>query len=93
MVAGNALVAAALGLLEAFKSLVDAPSRSAELRRIIIMLVLGSLRLCSLRPSSLYILQALDFLIAICVKLNLGGTGGGDTSRGGSSGASGACRI
>ena len=83
-----------VALDDVFESLVDVPpSRSAEFRRIMIVLVFGNFRLCSRRPSSLYMLQALDFLTAICVKLNLGGTGGGDTSLGGNSGASGACRI
>lgn len=82
-----------VGLGDAFESLVDDPSRSAEFLRIMIVLVFGNFRLCSRSPSSLYILQAFVFLIAMCVKLNRGGTGGGDTSLGGNSGASGACRI
>lgn len=86
LVAGSEAVAA-------LPSLVDDPSRSAEFRRIIIVLVFGSLRLCSLRPSSLYMLQAFNFLIVICVSVSRGGTGGGDTSRGGNAGASAACFV
>lgn len=73
-VAGNELDAAAVELDEAFVSHEEDPSRRAEFLRIIMVLVFGSLRLCSLRPSSLYMLHAFDFLIAICVKLNRGGT-------------------
>lgn len=67
-------LAAIVELDDAFTSPDDPPSRSAEFLRIIMVLVFGNLRLCSLRPSSLYMLQAFDFLTAICVKLNLGGT-------------------
>lgn len=52
-VAGNELDAAAVELDEAFVSHEEDPSRSAEFLRIIMVLVFGSLRLCSLRPSSL----------------------------------------
>lgn len=74
LVTGNELAAAVVELDDAFTSPEDPPSRSAEFLRIMMVLVFGNLRLCSLRPSSLYMLQAFDFLIAICVKLNLGGT-------------------
>lgn len=74
LVAGNELAVAGVELDDAFVSHEEDPSRSAEFLRIIMVLVFGNLRLCSLRPSSLYMLQAFDFLIAICVKLNRGGT-------------------
>lgn len=64
-----------------FMSALDALSRSAELRRIMIVLVFGSMRLCS--RSTMLSRNGL-------VKMR-GGTGGGEMSRGGSSGASGAC--
>lgn len=94
LAAGKELAVDVVGLGDAFESLVDDPSRSAEFRRIMIVLVLGNFRLCSRRISSLYILQAFVFLIALCVKLKRGGTGGGDTSvcsRGGRAGAFGSC--
>lgn len=94
LAAGNELAVDVVGLGDAFESLVDDPSRSAEFRRIMIVLVLGNFRLCSRRISSLYILQGFVFLIALCVKLKRGGTGGGDTSvcsRGGRAGALGSC--
>lgn len=57
----------------------------AELRRIIIVLVFGSFKLCSRRTSSLLlILFTDDFLIAVWMRPRRGGNGGGLISRGGS---------
>lgn len=67
--------------LPALNSPLDALSRSAEFLRIMIVLVFGSLRLCSRRIPS-----PRNGLVNM-----RGGTGGGEMSRGGSSGASGAC--
>lgn len=93
LVAGSGVVGPLPSLVDVPLLLLPPPSRSCEFRRIIIVLVLGNLRLCSLRPSSLYMLQAFNFLIAMCVRLSRGGTGGGDTSRGGNAGASAACFV
>lgn len=95
LAAGIALADGVVEQDEAFESLVDAPSLSAEFLRIMIVLVLGNFKLCicSRRPSSLYMLHTFDFLTAVWVNESLGGTGGGETSRGGNTGASGACRI
>lgn len=93
LAAGIVLDDGVVVLDKAFESLADVPSLSAEFLRIMIALVLGNFKLCSRRISSLYILQTFDFLTAVCVRLSLGGTGGGETSLGGSSGASGACLI
>lgn len=70
---------------------VPFPSLNAELRRIMIVLVWGNLRLCSRNPSSLKLLLVFDFLIVVCIRPSRGGNGGGLISRGGSCGASGAC--
>lgn len=79
--AGGAVADDGVVAVDAFVSPVDDElSRSAEFLRIIIVLVFGSIRLCSRRIFSGNGLGQMR-----------GGTGGGEMSRGGSSGASGAC--